>query len=297
MNNVQKIIKEICNEKNINFKLVSNDWIIILQKEEKIRYIVGYKFPLNNQSTAKICDDKYALFEVMKQFDIPIVEHFIVFKNYDKDKIIDYCRRYNFNMVIKNNTGTCGNDMYHIVEQKNLFDRLDKLLNKNYSVSLQPYYDIKTEYRIIILNDQIKLVYGKKRPVVIGDGKRTIYELLCDFNKNYFENISNKENLKRVLKVNEQYEYNWQFNLSKGAMPFFVEDKIKEQNLCNMAKTISNILGISFASIDIVELNDNSLLLLEVNSGVMMDNFSKNLENGNLIAKSIYSDVIDEMFK
>lgn len=234
---------------------------------------------------------------MIKQFDIPIVEHFIVFKNYDKDKIKEYCRKYNFNMVVKNNIGTCGNDMYHIVEPKNLFDRLDKLLNKNYSVSLQPYYDIKTEYRIIILNDQIKLVYGKKRPVVIGDGKRTIYELLCDFNKNYFENISNKENLKRVLKVNEQYEYNWQFNLSKGAMPFFVEDKIKEKNLSKMAKNISNILGISFASIDIVELNDNSLLLLEVNSGVMMDNFSKNLENGNLIAKSIYSDVIDEMFK
>jgi len=33
MNNVQKIIKEICDEKDIKFKLLSKDWIIMLEKE------------------------------------------------------------------------------------------------------------------------------------------------------------------------------------------------------------------------------------------------------------------------
>ena len=295
MNNVQEIIKEICDEKGIKFQLVSKDWITILQKEDKIKYIVGYKFPLNNQAAGKICDDKYALYEVMNNFNIPIVEHYLVFKNYNKDKILEYCKKYNFNVVIKNNLGTCGNDMCHITDIKDLFDKLDELLNKNHSISITPYYDIKTEYRTIILNDNVELLYGKKRPIVIGNGKNTTYELLCDFNKKYFSNIKDN-NLDKILASNEVYEYNWQFNLSKGAIPFLVEDKIKEEKIKKMAKKISCFLGTSFASIDIIELIDGSFLLLEVNSGVMMDNFCETLENGKSIAKKIYTKVIEEIF-
>ncbi|MBE5757728.1 MAG: hypothetical protein E7345_02215 [Clostridiales bacterium] len=297
MNNVQKIIKEICEEKGINFKLVSKDWVIILEKGKKIRYITGYKFPLNNQAVSKVCDDKFALYDVIKEFNIPVAEHVILFKNYDKQKILNYCEKYNFKMVVKSNTGTCGNDMFYITKKSELFKKIDKLLKKHYSLSLSPYYDIKTEYRNIVLNNNVELVYGKKKPVVIGDGKSTIYELLCEFNKNYFEKIKNDGKLKKVLKENEIFEYNWQFNLSKGSMPFMIDDNKLVNKLKKLALEITQKLGTSFVSVDIIELTNGELLLLEVNSGVMMDNLSKNLEDGYDIAKNIYSKVIDEMFK
>ena len=65
---------------------------MILEKDHNFKYIVGYKFPLNNQAVGRICDDKYALYEVMKESDIPVAEHYIVFNNYDKTKIIEYCK-------------------------------------------------------------------------------------------------------------------------------------------------------------------------------------------------------------
>jgi len=297
MNAVQNIIKEICEEKNIQYKLVSKDWITILEKEKKRRYIVGYKFPLNDQAVGRICDDKYALYEVIRQFDIPIVEHYIVFKNYNKENIENYCKQYNFNMVIKDNLGTCGKDMYHVMDKTNIFLKLEELLNKNRSVSISPYYEIKNEYRTIILNGEAELVYGKQKPSVIGNGKNTIYELLCEFNKKYFSAVDEDECLRKILKEGEVYEYNWQFNLSKGAMPFFIQDKIKETKVVEMAKCISEVLNVKFASVDIIELNDGTMLLLEVNSGIMMDNITTNLNNGRQIAKSIYSKAIDEMFK
>lgn len=297
INNVQKIIKEICDEKGISFKLVSDNWIGILEKEDKIKYIVGYKFPLNDQAAGRICDDKYAVYEVMKNYNVPTAEHFIVFDDYDRSKIVEYCKKYGFDMVVKNNQGTCGNDMYHTVNEEDLFDKLDKILVKNHSVSLSPFYDIKTEYRMIVLNDEVELVYGKKKPVVVGDGKKTIYELLCDFNENYFAKYKDDESMKRILEDNEEYEYNWQFNLSKGAMPFFIEDKEKEDILKKRALEIAKILGVTFVSVDLIELYDGSFILLEVNSGVMMNNFSRNLEEGKMIAKRIYTKVIDEMFK
>ena len=173
---------------------------------------------------------------------------------------------------------------------------MNLLFARNKSVSISPYYEIKTEYRIIVLNDNVELVYGKKKPVVVGNGKNTIYELLCSFNQNYFKNIKD-DSLNRVLKGGEIFEYNWQFNLSKGAMPFLLENTLLEDKLRVMAIEIAQILGIKFASIDIIELIDGTLLLLEVNSGVMMDNFSKNIDNGKYIVKSIYTKVINEMFK
>ena len=64
-----------------------------------------------------------------------------------------------------------------------------------------------------------------------------------------------------------------------------------------MALEVAKVLGIKFASVDIIELYDGTLLVLESNSGVMMSNFSVNLEEGKDIAKDIYTKVIKEMFK
>ena len=296
MNNVQKIIKEICDELDIKFSLISQNWIMVLEQEEKIKYVVGYKFPLNDQASGKICDDKYALYEVLKKFNIPIIEHYIIHKNYDKKQIIENCNNYNNDMVIKTNLGTCGNGVYHKINTEEIFNTIDNLLIDNISISLCPYYDIKTEYRTIVLNNEAELVYGKIKPIVYGDGIKTIYELLLDFNKSYFENIECIDELKKVLKKDEVYEYNWQFNLSKGAMPFILEDKTFETQIRDIAIKVSKILGVKFASIDIIELTNGNLLVLEANSGVMMSNFSVDLANGKDIAKSIYTKVIKELF-
>ena len=59
MNNVQKILKEICDELGIKFTLVSKNWVMVLEKDEKIKYVVGFKFPLNDQACGKVCDDKF----------------------------------------------------------------------------------------------------------------------------------------------------------------------------------------------------------------------------------------------
>ena len=73
MNDMQSLIKDIADEKNIKFNLISKDWIIILEKDNKIRSIAGYKFDLNNHASGLICDDKYALYDALKLLNIPII--------------------------------------------------------------------------------------------------------------------------------------------------------------------------------------------------------------------------------
>lgn len=295
MKNFLLVIKEICNELNIDYKTISKDWITILEKDEKVHYIVGYKFDLNGNGISRIMDDKYAFYELVKLYKFPIIEHNIIFKNYDKKEVETLFCKYNKEVVIKINTGTCGKDVYKVNKIEELFKLLDDLLNNNFSLSLCPYVNIKNEYRVILLDDEVLLTYGKIKPVVYGDGKKSIKDLLIEFNPYYFNKIDNLP--KKILKTNEFYEYSWKFNLYQGAMPFLeIDDKIKKKIIKEGLK-IAKKLNLRFCSLDFVIDDNDNLLLMEANSGVMMDNFIKTIPNGMDIAKDIYRKAINKMYK
>ena len=61
------IVKEICDEENIKYTLLSRDWIIRLEKNDKIAYIVGTRFSINSITSVSIASDKYATYEVLKE--------------------------------------------------------------------------------------------------------------------------------------------------------------------------------------------------------------------------------------
>ena len=86
LDNFHKIINEICAKNNIETKLVSKDWVTILKKDNKVRFITGCKFPLNNHATSEIVDDKYALYDVLRYLDIPVCEHHILYNSNNKNK-------------------------------------------------------------------------------------------------------------------------------------------------------------------------------------------------------------------
>lgn len=297
MCSMQSILKDICDKKGIKFTLVSNGLLSILEKEGKTRYLIGTKFDLNNHVVGNICDDKYALYSVLDYFKIPVAEHLLINRNYNKEEIMRFWKNNNFNVVVKSNIGKCGNDMYHVTNEKELFEKINELLDRFYSISISPYYEIENEYRTIILNGKVELIYGKIKPVIVGDGKRSIYELLCEFNPIYFKNRKEVLGFDKILNIGESYEYNWQFNLSKGSMPFIPDDVELINNIKALALKVVETVNLKFVSVDIIKLNTGELLVLEVNSGVTLSHFIQLIENGKNIAIEIYSKVIDEMFK
>ena len=297
MNTIQNLIKNICDEEEIHFQLVSKNWIMILEKDGITKFVAGYKFGLNDHALGLVCDDKYAIYDVLNAFHLPVCEYFIVFHNYDPKKIQEYASKYQYHMVVKVNEGTCGNDMYQVYSEEEMFQRIDELLIKSYSISICPFYEIKNEYRSIIYHDSIELFYGKRRPVVVGDGVKTIYELLLEFNPHYFSKMIDHSDLDVVLEKGSAYSYGWQHNLSKGAMPFYVEDSDIKTCVQELAMKVAKKLDLKFASVDIVELENGDIKVMEVNSGVMMDNFMKTMEGGEEVTKEIYRKVLLDLFK
>lgn len=105
-----------------------------------------------------------------------------------------------------------------------------------------------------------------------------------DFNNEHFKNYDD-DNKDYVLPLNETFEYDWKFNLPKGAISSLDIDY-------NDKAIINN----GFCSVDIIKAKDNNFYVMEINSGVMMQNFIKQNENGYMIAKLIYKEAIIEMF-
>ena len=269
MKNLQRIIKQIALENNLSYEVLSCDLIIKLTKDNKIRYINGYKFGLNSHSLGLILDDKYATYELLNSLNIKVCKHHILFrpnnhnsyaKNYNSFKYCyDLFLKYNKNVILKVNNGTCGDGVYHITTKNKLKKIYNYLLKYNFSISLCPYYNVKNEYRVILLNNEIKIIYEKINPVVIGNGKDKLIDLLKEFNINYF---SNKNNLKKKINYN---------------------------------KILKNNEG--FGSIDIIKTIDNKYYVLEINSGVMIENYIKLTSDGVKKAKKVYEEAVLEMFK
>ncbi len=296
-----EILKEICDEMGITYTFLSKDWIVMLEKDGVRRFISGYKFDTTRHGFGEMIDDKYAMYDVLSTLGIPIIKHHIVyFENNHNDYaigcntyeyLLDLFHEYHSNIVIKENSGSCGLGVFHITSEDELATRYQKIRNKYFSFSVCPYIDIKNEYRCIVVDNKIQLIYKKIRPIVVGDGNSSIGQLLKKFNPRYFENYQNDE----ILKKGEVFEYDWRFNLSRGSVSSL---DILDNDRTHISDFINNLnIDIPFGSVDIVKTTDNEYLLMEINSGVMMDNFIHQHENGREIAKDIYKKAILEMFK
>lgn len=309
-----KLIEEICFEKKIKFELLSYDYIMQLTKDNKIRHIIRNNciFDLNPQSAGKIASDKYATYEVLKSNNIPIINHKMIFnpailpsyidENGNWPQIIDFFYKNHCKVVVKPNYGSRGFGVYLCETIKDLEIAISTLFKDNNSISLCPYYDIKTEYRTFYIDGNCELIYGKHKPYIIGNGKNTVSELISIQHTIYPDNVVVDENLKSIdlnyiPKKDEKVLLSWKHNLSGGALPQILEDNELKNKIETLVKNAAKAMNIKFATIDVIQTSDNKLYILEVNSGVAMTHFVEHTPNGYDMAKKIYSLAVDKMFE
>lgn len=266
LENFKKIIYEICDEENIKYKEFSNGWIIELIKDDTIRHIVGMRFPLNDYATASILNDKYATFSILKNHDIPVIEHKMFFnpitrKNYISDfkedvDIVKYLEvQENKSIIIKANEGSGGTKVFKCTSESDVHNIIKDIFATNDSISVCPFYNIKCEYRLVYLKDECKLIFGK---------------------------IASKDN--------------WKHNLAQGATVVEVEDLDLIAKLKEIANKVVKVLNCNFVSIDIAQLIDNTLLVMEVNASVSILKYSTFSEENMKQAKEIYRQAVLAIF-
>lgn len=305
--NFVKIIREVCKEENIELQSFSYDWIFHLSKDGMNNYIFGYQFGLNAASTHSICCDKSAASEIMSALNIPNVEHWF-FMSPTNQKYISESGNWNTliqklnengKLVCKTNEGSSGNLVFLVCNQYDLENAVYKIFQKSRSMAVSPYYEIENEYRAIVLDGELKLIYSKQRSYIIGDGIHTlnslIFEYISEESCNYVNVKVQDEDLTRILNKGERFELNWKHNLGQGSKAIILEDDEIKDHIKSIVNMVVDRMNIRFASIDIIKCNDG-YKVLEINSGVMMEHFSLQDEEKYKIAKEIYREAILKMF-
>lgn len=303
-----KIIDEICNEKEINQKMLSYGWIRELKKNDKNRNIIGYQFDLNPSVAYEIVSDKFATFEVLNENNIPMIPHKMIFNPESRslyyneqflEEVFNLLKSNNNQVVIKANDSCKGKDVHFCSNEQEIKEVVLKLFEENNAtLSACPYIDIDYEYRLIYLYGEIIYAYKKKKPYVIGDGKQTIQQLIKEKFQNINLDICMNLNLNQIPEKGKEIIVSWKHNLNNGAEPVLIDekdefiDKIKE-----IAVKAGDAVNIKFASVDIALTSNKEILVMEINGNVCMNKFTEIIPNGYEIAKNIYSKAIDKMFE
>jgi len=168
-----QMLYQICEEEGIKLRFLSRNWMKRLEKDGQVRFIMGYKFGLNPQAAGLVADDKFATFEALSYAGIPVIQHEILYEFDNQSNFALGCnsleyvlglwRKWGGQMVIKANKGTCGRQVFKITQPDQLIEVLPKVFKQSYSASLCPFYNIKHEYRIVLLDGEEKLSYMKSK--------------------------------------------------------------------------------------------------------------------------------------
>ena len=256
-----KIVKEICAENAIDFKSFSYDWILQLSANGRKMFIYGYKFPNNNASIEQICNDKSALSDILTIHKIPHVEHYYFMspsneqytgENGDWNRMEELLYEHK-RIVCKANTGTGGRNVFKVDSQKKLEIAVHSIFSKTRSLCIAPYRNIKSEYRVIIINSNIGVIYEKRKPAVIGNGIDTIGCLIESEDTLTGIDIDSDIDLHYIPALHEKVDVSWKHNLGQGAKPVIVTDSFLQERLSALALSCVLALDIEFASVDIIE--------------------------------------------
>ncbi len=299
---IVSLIREISKENGYKFATFSYDWIKALEYKNTVMYIYGYNFPINSTSFTQIANDKSATYEILSSKNIPSVEHtyfmnprdihYVSYLGVDGNwkKMSALLDKYK-KIIVKPNNGTGGTGLHIVENTQQLELAVHEVFSRESTLAISPYFEIEKEFRVIILDDEVKLVFSKERPCILGNGIDSVAVLAVKENK-IVDNCIDKN---YIPKKNEKSIVGWRHNLGNGSSPALLEAGLLYDDVTTLAKSAISTLGGRFASVDCV-LIGSKLYVLEVNSGVMMDNFSILSKENYIKAKKIYKSAIETYF-
>lgn len=340
--NFVRILTEICEEEAIALTTYSDAWVFALERNGRRGYIFGYQFGLNSAASAAVCNDKCTTYEILSAAGVAAVPHFCFMSPADmkyvgKDgcfvELTRLLEQYG-SLVVKDNEGTGGKSVCHVRTRTELEHAVIGLFSYARSLAVSPYLEIEEEYRVVVLDGEVKIIFSKQRPRIVGDGSSTVRELTAEAVRNGALDSTGEVSLggqagEQVLAAGEPLYFSWRHNLGQGAYAQVLRMEPKSESgaelqsqtqarraeealahrLGVLALRAADAVGVRFASVDIVSVGTTTgagegaggsgeqppLRVLEINSGVMMENLAGESAALYARAKEIYAEAVRKM--
>lgn len=255
LNNIKIIIKA-CDKLNLSYETPhkSQNLLVVKIANDNLIFSNG-KSPFNTESIAHICKDKDFSYNLLhKYINMPRTISFVdpntsyeyieYIEASDYNLISDIIENgFNFPVIVKKNSGSQGCNVFKCNTKQEILDALaiiyDKKDNKyDYVAIAQEYIDIQREFRVILFQSKIMLVYEK----IIDKAK-------------FIGNLSplHWENAKTVI----------------------IDDEYLLQKIQESIQGISNFKEFQYIGLDLVLDKNNKFWVIELNSHPGYNKFLK----------------------
>lgn len=253
-------------------------------------------YPLNLHFAAALANDKAWTYQVLTQagFKTPRGEHFFLsdtWKAYqpigrDVNAACVYAATLGYPVFVKPNDGSSGVLAELIPDESVLQAHLQQVVGVSQVALVQEYIN-QPEHRLFVIDGRVEFMYQRTKPIVVGDGVKTIAELLADLNSQILitshqiklDSPFIKSELQRlnlhldsVLSVGQHLVVAAHANLATGGAMTELTETIPTW-LHDWAAGVTQSLGLRVAGIDVfsaLPLTDPNavqhLIIIEVNS-------------------------------
>ena len=221
-------------------------------------------YPQNNSTAATLASDKYFASKILEDAGVATLggEYFFLSERHrahrppghERQDALAYFRSLNSAAFIKPLTGSRG-DFAQAVHGEAAFDQYMREISGCYdSVLVQPIAAGR-EYRIFLLDDEIVYCARKFAPFLLGDGRRSIGDLLKERNADLqalglspIATTIDEASLDTVLASGARWEIAGRMNLSAGGGMKF--EQPGDENALALTRKAVRALGLRVAAVD-----------------------------------------------
>lgn len=159
-----EIIEDICAERGIAFTSLSNGWLLELEKDGRMRRVLGYKFSLNDSVASSIAGDKVAAHLLLERAGVPSVQHVLLRPKVaegQKQPLREWGK-----VVMKPLDGSGGHGVKLFADTDEAIVWIESTDHPAWAAS--PFIDIEREIRLVLLDGEPLIVYEKQSVVIDG---------------------------------------------------------------------------------------------------------------------------------
>ncbi|OGD61941.1 hypothetical protein A2160_01065 [Candidatus Beckwithbacteria bacterium RBG_13_42_9] len=173
-------------KKGIKFEIISRRFNLLkIFYRKKYLFIKTTSFPVNNQPSCAIANNKFLTKKVLQSFNIPMPKSWLVRTRSQARELILEKKLYP--CVLKPAQGAHGNHVYANIESFKEFNELLPLVftkaDGPNNVLVEEYISGR-EYRVLVVGDKVSAVMERIPAHVIGNGQSSIRQLIREFNQN-----------------------------------------------------------------------------------------------------------------
>ena len=194
----------------------------------------------------QVCNDKNIASEVLKEEDIPSVYHVLFYGTvyaavYWRKRQLEstFSRAREGNACLQGQLWNGRQSCFKVRTQAELEKAASDIYKSSEAMAVCRYEDIQSEYRLVVLDGEIRLAFSKIRPSLTGDGVSTVGKLLAEaIAKGQIHSflVPNEAELSKVPAKDETYLLNWKHNLGQGASALALSIPDLEEELVSLVK-------------------------------------------------------------